>query len=248
MRRRSYYFAKSLKRLQRRSKKFLMLAADAVAIPAALVTAIALRLGSFEPAWNLQVAEVALAAVATTLPLFARIGLYRAVIRFLSAHAAIIIALGVAASTGVVMGLGRLVLDPPLPYTVAAIYFLLASFYVGVTRFAMREFLRIRISGVKRVVVYGAGSAGAQVCASLKTRGQYRPVAIVDDNPAMHGAQVCGVRVYSPDRLPELRRRYGVSVVLLAIPAATRRRRSDVIERLSPDMHHRGHRSRLSAR
>lgn len=233
MRRRSYFFAKSLKRLHRRSKQFLMLAADALAIPAALVTAIALKLGSLAPAWNLGVAEVACAAVVTTLPLFARIGLYRAVIRFLGAHAAFIIALGVAVSTAVVVSLGRLVIEPQLPYTVGAIYFLLASFYVGVTRFAMREFLRIRISGAKRVVVYGAGSAGAQVCTALKTRGQFRPAAIVDDNPAMHGAQVCGVRVYSPDRLPDLRRRYGASVVLLAIPTATRRRRSDVIERLS---------------
>jgi FlaA1/EpsC-like NDP-sugar epimerase len=209
-----------------------MLLGDAVAIPAALVTAIALRLGSFESAWHSGVGLVALAAVATTIPLFVRIGLYRAVIRFLGAHAAFTIALGVGVSTAVVAVLGRLI-EPPLPYAVAMIYFLLASCYVGATRFAMREFLRIRISDAKWVVVYGAGAAGAQVCAALKTRGQFRPAAIVDDNPAMQGAQVCGVRVYSPDRLADLRRRYGVSVVLLAIPTTTRRRRTEVIERLS---------------
>jgi FlaA1/EpsC-like NDP-sugar epimerase len=136
-------------------------------------------------------------------------------------------------STAVIAMLSLFVLHAPFPIEVFAIYFLLASAYVGVTRFAAREFLRLQASSGPRVVVYGAGAAGAQLCAALKTRGQFRPAAVIDDNVSAHGTFVSGVRVHGPERLPELRRRYGVSIVLLAIPSATRRKRALIIERLS---------------
>ena len=233
MRRKSYFFARSLKRLHRRSKQLVMLCADVVALPAALITAMTLRYGSADAAWGSGVVQIALAAVATTIPLFIRLGLYRAVIRFLGVQVVFAISIGVGISTVVVAALSQLLLEPRPALEVFVIYFVLASWYVASTRLIAREFLRLRISDVSWVVIYGAGAAGAQVVSALKARGGYRPAAIVDDNPSMVGVQVSGVRVYSPERLPELRRKYGVSIVLLAMPSASRRRRTQVIERLT---------------
>src|SRR4051794_20868035 len=81
MRRKSYFVARSLKRLHRPAKQFLMVLADVVAIPAALVSAIALKYGSFVPALDWQVVTIGVVATITTVPLFVRLGLYRAVIR-----------------------------------------------------------------------------------------------------------------------------------------------------------------------
>ena len=71
-----------LSQLSRSRKRVLMLAADLVAIPLALWCAFALRFSVPDPAvshvwWLFPV------AIVSTVPVFARLGLYRAVIRFM---------------------------------------------------------------------------------------------------------------------------------------------------------------------
>jgi FlaA1/EpsC-like NDP-sugar epimerase len=231
VRKKSYRVARGLKRLPRISKQLLMLACDAVAIPAALWTALYFRTGS--PAPHLSDAGILyLAAVVATVPVFIRIGLYRAVVRFLGMHAAMAIGFGVGVSTLVIAAVNQFVLEQRFPLEVFFIYFAIALLYVGFSRFAAREFLRLRHSMFERVIVYGAGAAGAQLCSALITGGQFRPVAMVDDNRNLQGGRVGGFRVFSPDKLLDLRRQYGSHLVLLAMPTSTRRRRSEVIEKL----------------
>jgi len=209
-----------------------MLAADVVAIPAALWTAIFLRTGNAEPHFGALAALYA-GALLTTVPMFVRLGLYRAVVRFLGSQAAGIIALSTAFSAAALAGLNAAAVSEPVPVETFFIYFAASLLYVGLSRFAARELLRLRVSDAAPVIVYGAGAAGAQLCASLRTRGQYKPIAIVDDNATMWGAQVCGVEVRSPADVLDIRREDGASLVLLAIPSASRRRRGEVIDRLT---------------
>jgi FlaA1/EpsC-like NDP-sugar epimerase len=217
--------------LARRSKQLVMLAADAVALPAALWTAITLRFGTVDHPVG-DIAWLYAGTVLAAVPVFIRIGLYRAVIRFLGSNAAMVVAIGVAISTLAIGCINWFAYQRALPPEVFAIYFALALLYVSGTRFGARELLRLGSGRAEPVFVYGAGSAGAQLCSSLVMGGQFRPVALVDDNPAQHGARVGGLRVRDPDSLIEMRRRYGVNLVLLAIPSATRRRRSELIEML----------------
>jgi FlaA1/EpsC-like NDP-sugar epimerase len=230
--RRGVRLIRSAKHLDRVSKQLIMLAADLVAIPAALWTAITLRTGS--PFDHLGGAAVLFAAaLLSTIPVFIRLGLYRAVIRFLGVQAARVIGLSVAFSAAVLVGINSMLIASPLPNEVFFIYFGVSLLYVGWTRFAARELLRIRVTDVERIIIYGAGVAGAQLCSALKTRGQFKPVAMVDDSPNLWGAQVCGLDVHSPGHLMELRRRRGAGLVLLALPSASRRRRGEIIEELS---------------
>jgi FlaA1/EpsC-like NDP-sugar epimerase len=221
-----------MRRFTRRSKKFLALATDVAAIPVALWTAVVLRTGNPAPHFD-ELGWLYVAAVFSTVPLLIRLGLYRAVIRFVGAQIATVIAIGMGFSTVVLAGLNQFLVEPPLPIEIFAIYLLVGLLYVGSTRFAARELMRLNSSEVRRIIIYGAGAAGAQLCAALRTRGQFRPVAIIDDNITMRGAQISGVKVHAPDRLHEMRRRLGANLVLLAIPSASRRRRSEIIERLS---------------
>ena len=208
-----------------------MVLTDALALPAALWTAITLRYGTpihsiTEMGWFYATTFLA------TIPVFVRIGLYRAVIRFMSINAATTIAVGVAFST-VALGLvNQFVYNRALPPEVLVIYFVLALLYVSGTRFTARELLRLGRGRTEGVIIYGAGSAGAQLFSSLMTGGQFRPVALVDDNPKQQGARVGGLRVSAPGELVNLRRRFGANLVLLAMPSATRRRRSEVLDSL----------------
>jgi FlaA1/EpsC-like NDP-sugar epimerase len=209
-----------------------MVLADIVAIPAAVWTALALRLGEIDH--NLPGSKwLYLTSIVTTIPVFIRLGLYRAVIRFLGAQAALAIAFGVLVSTAALAAVDLLLLNGAIPNEALAIYFALALLYVGTSRFAAREVLR-HASGVgEPALIYGAGAAGAQLCSAMLTRRQYTPVAFIDDNRSAQGSRVFGIDVYHPDRMAELRRRFGTSLVLMALPSASRRRRVEVIETLT---------------
>jgi FlaA1/EpsC-like NDP-sugar epimerase len=230
--RRSVRLIRTAKHLGRFSKQLIMLLADLFAIPAALWTAVSLRTGS--PDIDLASDGVLyVAALISTIPVFTRLGLYRAVIRFVGIQAVRIIGLSVAFSAAVLAGVNALFVRGPLPNEVFVIYFGVSLMYVGLSRFAARELLRLRVTDVERVIIYGAGAAGAQLCSALKTRGQFRPVAMIDDSPGLWGAHVSGLEVHSPGELTEIRRRRGAGLVLLAMPSTSRRRRSEIIDQLS---------------
>jgi FlaA1/EpsC-like NDP-sugar epimerase len=231
MRKKSVQLIRSARHLRRRTKQWLMLLSDVIVIPGALWTAILLRTGDLPPP-STEIAWLYMAAICSTVPVFIRAGLYRAVIRFLGIDAAKAIGGGVAFSTAVVM-LTNAGLGEPLPFGVTIIYALLALVYVGSTRFLARELLRIRASIGQRVIVYGAGAAGAQLISSLRTGGQLRTVGLVDDSKSLQGARVCGYLVNPPEMIAEMSRKSGARLVLLAMPSATRRRRAEVIERLT---------------
>ena len=104
--------------------------------------------------------------------------------------------------------------------------------YVTGSRFLVRLFLRPNGIRGDRVVVYGAGNAGAQLAASVAGRGDFTVVAFVDDNPALYGAVINGIEVHAPGALPSMIKEFGVSRVLLALPSASRRRRQEIISHL----------------
>jgi FlaA1/EpsC-like NDP-sugar epimerase len=209
-----------------------MLLTDVIAIPVALLTALTLKHGELEPD-SAAIGWLYLVSIASTIPVFVRIGLYRAVIRFMGIRAAMVICVGVAVSALTLMLVNKFALHDAVPAEVFVIYFVLALLYVGATRFGARELLRLSPTTLEPVMIYGAGSAGAHLCSALLASGRFKPVAMVDDSPKVQGARLNGFRVMAPDHLPALRVKYGAELVLLAMPSATRRRRSQVIESLS---------------
>jgi FlaA1/EpsC-like NDP-sugar epimerase len=83
------------------------------------------------------------------------------------------------------------------------------------------------------VVIYGAGQAGAQLIAALIDGDDYLPVAIVDDNIKLQGQRIHELKVYPPEDLGQLIKTAAAKSILLAMPAASRRARRQVIEHLS---------------
>ena len=83
-----------------------------------------------------------------------------------------------------------------------------------------------------RLLIYGAGNAGAQTAAAMQNMRQYRLMGFVDDDHKKADSTINGVRVYSPHHLPELIGRLKITDVLLAIPSTTRQRRHQIIQNL----------------
>lgn len=80
------------------------------------------------------------------------------------------------------------------------------------------------LPGQKRVLLYGAGRAGAGVLAALRAHPEWgrRVAGFIDDDPARQGRRLDGVRVLGGgDALAAIARRTGAEEVLIAMPAAT---------------------------
>ena len=59
----------------------------------------------------------------------------------------------------------------------------------------------------KRVVIYGAGSAGIQLASALRVSQEMQPVAFIDKNPTLQGTYLGGIKVFHPDMLEKLSRK-----------------------------------------
>ncbi|MFO1377201.1 MAG: nucleoside-diphosphate sugar epimerase/dehydratase [Steroidobacteraceae bacterium] len=225
--------ARRLVMLPRANKRVLMLLADALFIPAALWSAIALKTGSLhsdlpESLWVYPIAVLA------SVPVFARLGLYRAVLRYIGARAIVAVLAGVTVSVALLVAVNLFTSRGAVPPAAFVIYWAFALVYVGGSRLLIRSLMHFRSLGTERVAIYGAGKAGAQLLSALFSSGRYYPVAFVDDNRALHGSLVNGVEVCSADELPELVSREGVTTVLLALPSQTRRRRQEILREIEP--------------
>ena len=95
------------------------------------------------------------------------------------------------------------------------------SFLIIILRLIASLYLSDRESE-KRVVIYGAGSAGIQLASALRVSNEMEPVAFLDKNPSLQGTYLGGIKVLHPDMLKTLSLKDRVDEVLLAMPSASK--------------------------
>jgi FlaA1/EpsC-like NDP-sugar epimerase len=222
--------------LPRGTKRLIMVGADAVAIPTALWAALALKFDQLDPSPDRTYAYF-LVAVISALFFFSVLGLYRAVIRFVGPKAMLTVFAGVSLSVLMLAGFDRFFASHQVPLSAFGIYWALALLYVGGSRFAARYlFMHAGVNGkpAARVAIYGAGDAGARVCSALLGGPDFEPVAFIDDKKSLQGSNINGIRVHGSESLTKLVRQLRIDRILLAMPAATRRRRREILTQLEP--------------
>jgi FlaA1/EpsC-like NDP-sugar epimerase len=226
--------AHSLMLLPRTRKRLLMLTADIIGVPAVLWIAITLRLGTAQHHGS-GTEWIYAAVLLTSIPVFIRMGLYRAVVRYLGPKAVLTVAAGVTTSVALLLIVALAWPHRAIPLGSVAIYWAFALIYVGGTRFLVRGLLNFRWSnGTQRVAIYGAGAAGVQLATGLVRSGRYHPVAFIDDNASLHGSTINGLEVFPLQWLPALVQDEGVAAVLLALPKQSHRRRQEILKALEP--------------
>jgi FlaA1/EpsC-like NDP-sugar epimerase len=228
--------AKRLAAVPRPAKRLITASVDLIALPFALWSAFALRFGTMTPPidryWLLFIVVPLL-----TVPALKVFGLYREVLRYMGPQAVTAILKGVTVSAVLLGAVALLGEARSLPRSVLILYWLTALVYVGGSRVLLRALLQSLIRrprGREPVVIYGAGAAGAQLINALDQGFEYAPVALIDDDKALHGSIVRGLRVYAPAELDALVERSGIRYVLLALPTISRERRRAILNWLEP--------------
>jgi len=222
--------------LSRRTKRLIMVGADSIALPLALWAALMLKFDRLDftltEHWDLF-----LVGTGAAILIFSILGLYRAIIRFIGPQAMVVVVVGIVLSAATLAVYDRMHHQSHIPLSALAIYAALALLYLAASRFIVRYMFYYGLNGhaeATRVAIYGAGDAGAKLSAVLRGGPDFQPVAFIDDKRSLHGSRINGIKVFDPVDLPALIKELQIGRVLLAMPAASRRRRREILEKLVP--------------
>ena len=221
--------------LSRSLKQILLMIADSLLIVLALALSFALLGIDFFVQGDRFYLYLAI-STASSIAVFAKIGLYRAIVLYMGLQSGLIVLYGVTLATALLWA--SYSYSQPLAaieYSVLPIFWMIGLLFIGGSRFVVKMILQTLIQNFRPkepVIIYGAGSSGMQLLAALQNGDQYLPVAFVDDAHKNVGNTVHGVRVYSPNSLYELIESFSVRQILLAIPSATHAERKEILNRL----------------
>jgi FlaA1/EpsC-like NDP-sugar epimerase len=214
-------------------KRLITLTYDAFMIPAAIYAALALRQGIVMPSIS---QETLLAVTATTLislVVFTRIGLYRAVIRYMATKAFGTLAIGISISA-LILATSTFIIQAQVPRSSIIIYWFTAFTLLGLPRLFMRNIVNQLSSTTKEaVIIYGAGNQGIALMNALSNSNDYRPIAFIDDNRKKQGSIIKGLKVYPSKNIQNLNDQSNISKVLLALGNSSTSKRKRLIESIS---------------
>ncbi|CAM3402613.1 polysaccharide biosynthesis protein [Halomonas lysinitropha] len=223
--------------LSRTHKRLIMVLADLVALPLALWSAYALRLADWWPERYLEIAWWLFFLVPVVgVYIFARLGLYRAVVRFMGPQAMWAVIKGILMLSVMMWAAAFVTRLEPFPRSVPINFALVSLVYVGGTRLLVRSYyywLIKHYSHKEPVAIYGAGSAGAQLALALAGGRDFYVAAFLDDDPSLWNSTIKGVKVYDPADFSSVAEEQGIKRVLLAMPAATKAQRKQALDRLA---------------
>jgi FlaA1/EpsC-like NDP-sugar epimerase len=221
---------------------------DAAIINLSMLLAMQLRYEPSVPLYQLRIFSN-LWPVMTALGLisFALTRMYRTLWRYASVGDALHIAMGTGLTMASTMALGMvldLFLKPNLflmgSKTVYPVAWLLLLLMAGAQRFGVRLVNQLGVKNralkkesCSRVMIVGAGWAGASLIRELTARGfrEGLPVVAVDDDPTKAGTRMMGIPVLrGTENIPQYVEKYQIDQIVIAIPSASLAQRKQILD------------------
>lgn len=218
--------------LPRNIKQTFLLLMDMFFVTGAMWAAVALRMGGENFHLGAVEAFCALFTVLFSAIIFLRLGLYRAVIRFMGQQAIWAVITAVSYSTFL---LGALILfsQAEVPRSMPLYYWAICLLLIGGTRLSVRAYYQAKLRSMsEKVIIYGAGESGRQLLTALHHGDQYRAVVFVDDDPSLQHSVINGLQVARALDIGRLILEHDITQILLAIPSAQPERRKEIINSL----------------
>ena len=179
---------------------------------------------------------VYLLAPVLAVPVFIRLGLYRAIFRYTGLAALLTIAQAVTLYAVCLFATLLWQRWLGVPRSIGLLQPIIFLLLIGGSRALARFWLAgggiRRIASEGRLLIYGAGAAGVQTAAAIANARQFVLVGFVDDDPHKTGRSINGVTVYPPRKIAEVVERREVTDILLALPSVSRARRNEIIASL----------------
>jgi len=221
--------------LSRAAKRLVVVALDVFLALAATWIAYTLRLDTLHWPVGSEWWVYVLAPV-LSIPIFIRLGLYRAIFRYTGQEALTTTAKAVAIYASLLVVILLWNKWPGVPRSLGILQPLIFLLLVATSR-AFARFWLAKVGGARRrsdgrMLIYGAGMAGVQTASAMGVSGQYVLQGFIDDDSAKVGRSINGVPVHGPASIPALVQDHKVTDILLALPSASRARRNEIIKGL----------------
>ncbi|MDC1067378.1 nucleoside-diphosphate sugar epimerase/dehydratase [Alphaproteobacteria bacterium] len=214
-------------------KRSLQMSFDVLAIMIALIGAMLLRLETFKFIDQPEFFIVYTFILFPTLIVFAKVGLYRGFIRYVSTEITVFVALGTAVSA-ILLIIAKLSIAPFISWSIPIIYSTLLFILVTGSRFILRAMFRIVTKqNSKNIAIYGAGVAGAQLVDTLESNPDYNVQIILDDKPSLQGQLLYGRKIMSFDDATKYFDSMSVDTILLALPNISMASKQKMISKLN---------------
>lgn len=218
--------------ISRFNKRLISLLIDTFFIISSFYIAYWVRIGYIKNFDNVANHYVIAVTVVITLLSFAKLGLYRAILRYLTFHALAVVSIGTVLSALSISALA-FYFDASIPRSVPIIYGAFLCILCGGSRLVVRVLVaEANGKGRKKVLIYGAGAAGRQLALALKNSDTHKVVGFIDNDKTLRNNVIMGLTVSIADKANQLTEKYNVQQVLLAVPSATRVRRKQIIDSL----------------
>lgn len=224
--------------ISRTSKRLVVLLLDIFICLLSAWFAFYLRLGTYvsisEP-----VIWAGLVSVGLLLPIFIKVGIYRAIFRYNGMSAMITVMQAIFCYCFLYASLFTFWGVEGVPRTLGLIQPILLFLLVGASRLAARVWLgglhyhQSKKAKSTTVIIYGAGSAGRKFASAMMNSNEMRVVAFLDDDVQLHGNMINGIPIHDPKTLAEVLFEQPVTTVLIALPSVSRQRRIKILESLS---------------
>jgi FlaA1/EpsC-like NDP-sugar epimerase len=227
-------------KILKRWRILLLLLIDAVLINAAYILALYFRFSYNIPKEhfncykdNIGLMMLIYALIFISFGIYKSLWVYAGTDEFLIAIAGGFIAGGLNALITTIMG-------STLPTSVHIMATVLSTMFVCGFRITFRIYRRVLIMVGRaekkqstRVMIIGAGSAGALILKEMKMHKEinYKPVAVIDDNPLKAGTTISGVKIWG-DRyeIPQVAKNEKVDTIIIAIATLEEEDRKEIIE------------------
>ncbi|MEZ8950369.1 nucleoside-diphosphate sugar epimerase/dehydratase [Vibrio sp. 10N.247.311.18] len=218
---------------RRKNKRLISIGYDTFAVTFSLYLSIAVRLGapSFTVGWD-EFATL-LATIFVTIFSFVKLGMYRAVLRYMMLPAIGHIFLAVFFSA-LTLALSGFFFHSFIPRSVPFIYAGFAVLTLGGPRILVRSIYYHYYKRQKpNVFIYGSGATGRDLTYALIQGDEYHPVVLLDDNENKAGQVMFGIRVHHASEFERLQSLYQPVKLLLAINNINKGERLRLVEKLS---------------
>lgn len=226
-----------LANLDRRAKKIIAFAVDSIICVFAVWFAFSLRLGDWQ-LWNAPIQSVLIVSFLAWPPVFLALGVYRSIFRFAGSGTITELARAIAVLLGIMTIIFTIIGRPGVPRTIGILvpilFFLALVLSRIVVRYIISDLLgqRAFYGEPKRVLIYGAGSAGQQLALSTRHYPGMYLLGFVDDDSRLRGQRLDGSPVYHSSELAAQVERLGVTDILLAVPSMSRSKRKGIVDDL----------------
>lgn len=216
---------------RRRLLLCLFFCGGATAVSFFLSFLVRFELSSFDEsvvAWRYWFTDTVALVILIRVVLFYLFRLHKVTWRYVGVHDIMPVFFSVVVSSAILVPLVLFQWDSFFPRSILAIDAILCFLILGGMRFSYRVIDELLVSlgaeKQEKVIVVGAGSAGNLTVRAMLTRGltEYRPVAIIDDDPLKIGSTIQGVPVYGPIKnITEIAKKSHAQAIVLALPTAT---------------------------